>query len=69
MAAEYKVLDSIEMTGIDKIKGIFKYRRYTLRTKSGSVITIDLDEKDWTPEKAGPIFLKAALDEDKIRAL
>jgi hypothetical protein len=69
MAAEYKVTDSVEMTGIDKVKGIFKYRRYTLRTKGGSVIAVDLEEGNWTPEKAAPVFLKAATEEDKIRAL
>ena len=69
MATEYKVTDSVEMTGIDREKGIFKYRRYTLRTKAGSVLTVDLEEKNWTPEKAAPIFLKAATEEDKIRAL
>jgi hypothetical protein len=69
MASEYKVIDSVEMTGIDRLKGVFKYRRYTLRTKSGSIITVDLDEKDWTPEKASAIFLKYATEEDKIRAL
>ena len=69
MAKEYEVIDSTEMTGIDKVKGIFKYRRYQLKTKAGSVITVDLNEKDWTPEKAAAIFLEAATKEDKIRAL
>jgi hypothetical protein len=57
------------MTGISNEGKIYKFRRYTLRTKSGSVITVELDEKDWTAEKAGAIFLKAATEEDKIRAL
>jgi hypothetical protein len=69
MATEYKVTNSIEMTGISNEGKIYKFRRYTLRTKSGSVITVELDEKDWTAEKAGAIFLKAATEEDKIRAL
>lgn len=69
MATEYKVIDSTEMTGIDKARGVHKYRIYTLKTKLGSIIQVRLDEKDWTPEKAGPIFLKAATDEDKIRSL
>jgi len=69
MAAEYKVIDATEMTGIDKVKGVYKFRRYTLRTKAGSVIEVNLNEDNWTPEKAAPIFLKAATDEDKIRAL
>ena len=69
MAAEYKVIESVEMTGIDKVRGVYKFRRYTLRTKSGSVITVELEDKDWTPERASPIFLKAATEEDKIRAL
>jgi hypothetical protein len=69
MAAEYKVTKSLEMTGISEEGRIYKYRRYTLHTKSGSIITVDLDEKNWTPEKASAIFLKAATEEDKIRAL
>ena len=69
MAAEYKVLKSVEMTGFQDARGLFKYRKYTLLTKAGSVITVDLEEKDWTSEKAAAVFLKAATEEDKIRAL
>lgn len=69
MAAEYKVIKSVERTGIDEAEGIYRYRVYTLRTKGGSVITVNLMEKDWSPEKAAPIFLEAATREDKIRAL
>jgi len=66
---EYKVIDSTEMTGIDKEKGVYKFRRYTLRTRLGSVITVDLNREDWTAERASAIFLKAAQEEDKIRSL
>jgi len=69
MAAEYKVIDAVEMTGIDDASGLYKFRRYTLRTKGGSVIKVDLRESHWTPEKAADVFLKAATTEDKIRAL
>lgn len=69
MAKEYKVIRGDELTRLSEMGGVEHYRRYTIKTKGGMVITVDLDAKDFTDDKASPIFLKAALDADKILAL
>lgn len=69
MAAEYKVLKIDELVRPGEVTGIEKYYRHTIKTKGGVVLTVDIDEKDFTPEKAGPILLKKAETTDKIKAL
>jgi len=69
MAAEYKVLRIDEMTRIGEVGGIEKYYRHSIKTKGGVVLTVDVSEKDFTPELAAPILLAAAQKADKIKAL
>lgn len=69
MAAEYKVLRIDEMTRIGEVGGIEKYYRHSIKTKGGVVLTVDISEKDFTPEKSAPILLAAAQNADKIKAL
>lgn len=69
MTAEYKVISIDEMTRPDKISGVRKEYRHTIRTKAGTVLTVDIKEEDFTPDKAAPILLAAAQNADKIKAL
>lgn len=69
MPAEYKVLKIDEMVRPGEVAGIEKYYRHTIKTKKGVVLTVDIDEEDFTPEKAAPILLAAASKADKILAL
>jgi len=69
MAAEYKVLKIDEMTRVSDIKGIEHYYRHRIKTKGGVVLTVDIDEEDFTPEKAAPILLAEAQNADKILKL
>ncbi|MBA7693215.1 hypothetical protein ES703_101791 [subsurface metagenome] len=69
MAAEYKVLRIDEMTRIGEVGGVERYYRHQIKTKGGVVLTVDIDEKDFTAEKAAPILLKKATEADKIKAL
>lgn len=69
MPAEYKVLKIDEMVRPGEIAGIEKYYRHTIKTKGGVIRTVDIDEADFTAEKAGPILLKAAQEADKILKL
>lgn len=69
MAAEYKVLRIDEMTRVADLGGIERYYRHRIRTKGGVIITVDVNEKDWTADKAAPILLKRATEADKILAL
>jgi len=69
MAAEYKVLRIDEMTRVAELGGIEHYYRHTIKTKGGVILTVDVDEKLFTAEKAAPILLKHAQEADKILAL
>jgi len=69
MGAEYKVLKIMEMTRMAEERGLEKYYRHTIKTKGGTILTIDIDEKDFTEDKAAPILLKKAQSADKILAL
>jgi len=69
MANEYKVLRIIEMTRVSEMGGLEKYYRHTIRTKGGTTLTVDVDEKNFTAEKAAPILLKRAVEADKVLGL
>ena len=69
MANEYKVLKIDELTRLSDVGGIEKYYRHQIKTKGGVVLTVDIDEKDFTAEAAGPILLKRATEADKILKL
>lgn len=65
----YMVLKIDEMSRVSDVKGIEHYFRHRIKTKGGVVLTVDIDEKDFTPEKAAPILEAAAINADKILAL
>lgn len=69
MGAEYKVLRIDELTRLSEMRGIERYYRHTIKTKGGVILTVDIDEKDFTEEKASPILAKRAQNADKILAL
>ena len=69
MAVEYKVLKIDEMVRPGEVGGIERYYRHTIKTKGGIIKTVDIDEKNFTAEKAAPILLKVAVEVDKILAL
>ena len=66
---EYKVLKIDEMVRAGEVSGIEKYYRHTIKTKGGVVLTVDIDDKNFTPEKAAPILSKKAIEADKILTL
>ena len=69
MGAEYKVLRITEMSRVADEGGIEQYYRHSIKTKGGVIITVDINEKDFTAEKAGPILLQAAKNADAILKL
>jgi len=66
MDKDYKVLKIDELTRVGDTHGIEKYYRHQIKTKGGVVISVNIDEADFTPEKAAPILLKAAQNADAI---
>lgn len=69
MAIEYKVLSITQMVRPSEVGGIENFYRHKIKTKGGIILTMDIDEKDFTAEKAAPILAKAATEADKIKAL
>ena len=69
MAEAYKVLRIDEMSRVSDGGGIEHYYRHQIKTKGGVVLTVDIDEKSFTAEKAAPILLKKAKEADAILAL
>lgn len=69
MPTEYKVLRIDEMSRIADVGGIERYFRHTIKTFGGLILTVNIEEKDFTAEKAAPILLKKAQEADKILAL
>lgn len=65
----YKVLSITELVRPSDEGGIEKYYRHTIKTRGGTVLTVDVSEKDFTAEKAAPILEKRAAEADKILAL
>lgn len=65
----YKVLKIDEMTKVSDVGGIERYYRHQIMTRGGTRLTIDIDEKDFTAAKAGPILEKRAIEADKILTL
>jgi len=66
MASEYKVLKIDELTRLSDTRGVEKYYRHRIRTKGGTVLSVDIDEENFTQEKATPVLLAAAQNADKI---
>jgi len=69
MSAEYRVLKIDEMTKVADMGGTEHYYRHSIKTKGGTILTVNISEKDFTAEKAAPILLKKAQEADKILAL
>ena len=66
MAANYKVLKIDELTRPGEAGGLIHVYRHSIKTKGGTVLTVDIEEKDFTEEKAAPILDKRAVEADKI---
>lgn len=66
MANEYEVIKIEELQRMSPLQGLEKYYRHTIQTQGGVILTVDVDEKDWTEEKAPAILLKKAQNADKI---
>ena len=69
MGAEYKVLKITEMVRPGEVQGVEKFYRHQIKTKGGTILSVDISEDDFTAEKAGPILAAKAQEADKILKL
>jgi hypothetical protein len=65
----YKVLKIDELTRLSEGGGVERYYRHQLKTRGGVILSVDVDERDFSAEKAAPILEKHAVEADKILAL
>lgn len=69
MANEYKVLKIEELSKIDDVGKIIPYYRHTIRTAGGTVLRVNIDEADFTPDKVAKILTDKAKQADRILEL
>ena len=69
MAQAYEVKRILETPVLTEQGELKKVYRHTILTKGGVLLTVDIAEADFTPEKAAPILAKRAVEADKILAL
>ena len=62
----YKVLKIDELTRLSETGGVERYYRHQIKTRGGTILSVDIDERDFTAERAGPILEKKAVEADKI---
>lgn len=65
----YKVLKIDELSKVGDMGAIERYYRHTIKTRGGTILTIDISERDFTADKAAPILEKKAIEADKILTL
>lgn len=64
MGDNYTVLKIDELTRLGDMNNIERYYRYTIKTKGGTRLSVDVDEKDTKPEKVATILAQKAQDFD-----
>jgi hypothetical protein len=69
MSKEYEVIKMDQLTRVSDTRGLENYYRVQIRTRGGVVLSVDIDEADWTPEKTGPILQAKAKNADEIMKL
>lgn len=62
----YTVLKITEMMRPSETQGVEKFYRHQIKTAGGVTLTVDIDARDFTPEKTSPILTKAAQNADAI---
>ena len=65
----YKVLKIDELTRLSDTGGVEHYYRHTIKTRGGTLLSVDISAEDFSVEKAAPILEKRAIDADRILAL
>jgi len=66
MATEYEVLRIDQLQRMKDTQGIENYYRHQIKTAGGTVMFVDINEEDFSAEKAVPILTKAAVNADAI---
>uniref|UniRef100_A0A6M3Y0W8 Uncharacterized protein n=1 Tax=viral metagenome TaxID=1070528 RepID=A0A6M3Y0W8_9ZZZZ len=62
----YRVLKIDELVRPGEAGGVERYYRHTIKTRGGTTLSVDIDEEDFSAERAAPILEKKAVEADKI---
>jgi len=65
----YKVLKIDELHRMSDTSGIESYYRLTIKTRGGTTLQINVEERDFKAEKTAPILKEKAEEADKILSL
>lgn len=65
----FKVLKIDELVRMADGGGIEKYYRHTIKTRGGVVLTVNIEARDFSADKAGPILESRAVEADKVLSL
>lgn len=67
MEKAYTVLNIWERMRTREGRGLYKVYQHQIETKGGIVLTVDIGEEDFTPERAEPILTAKAKNADAIK--
>jgi hypothetical protein len=65
----YEIIDIQELNRVADTGGLERYYRHKIKTRGGVKLTVDIDEKDFTPDKVNELLLARADNADKILKL
>lgn len=66
MGQEYQVLNITELSRLSPAGTIDKYYRHKIQTRGGVILTHDIHERDFTPDRVEKILAEKAANADKI---
>ncbi len=69
MAKEYTVMRIDELTRLSNAGELERFYRHRIETTGGVVLSVDIDQENFTPEKTEPILKAAAKNADTILKL
>ncbi len=69
MSKEYEVLHTDQLTRVSDTRGLENYYRVQIRTRGGTVLSVNIDEDDYSTAKAGPILQAKARNADEVSKL
>ncbi len=66
MAKAYEVISIDQLSRVSDTRGIEPFYRHRIRTKERTVLSVDIDQEDFTPGKTDKILTEAATNADTI---
>ena len=65
----FKVLKTDQLTRLTDMGGVEPYYHVTFRTRGGTTLTTEVNQRDYTPDKVNKILTDLAVNNDKILTL